>query len=223
MALKCLKRVLEQRGIPATRDFVVSLFAKYLRPNSSSDTDTLIAQLVDFWQKEEARLNCSIDLRVIAVASLAIPAIQQQVQNVFQRISSETTPDPSQIFNVLQSLLWLPCTTSCPDCIEEYHPFQQPAKPSRQLLLTLVQANERTIVYGQENWLEQLKEELGTTYRARVSCQQEQLSDCKKSLLTLLVEPTDIGFQFFYPTIERIARVGTCWTIEMRIREFAYV
>ncbi len=222
-ALKCLKRVLEQRGIPATRDFVVSLFAKYLRPNSSSDTDTLIAQLVDFWQKEEARLNCSIDLRVIAVASLAIPAIQQQVQNVFQRISSETTPDPSQIFNVLQSLLWLPCTTSCPDCIEEYHPFQQPAKPSRQLLLTLVQANERTIVYGQENWLEQLKEELGTTYRARVSCQQEQLSDCKKSLLTLLVEPTDIGFQFFYPTIERIARVGTCWTIEMRIREFAYV
>ncbi len=222
-ALKRLKRVLEQHGITATRDFVVSLLAKFLRPNSSSDTDTLIAQLVDFWQKEEARLNCTIDLRVIAVASLAIPAIRQQVQNVFQRISSETAPDNSQIFNVLQSLLWLPCTTSCPDCIEEYHPFQQLVKPSRQLLLALMQADERTIVYGQENWLEQLKEELGTTYRARVSCQQEQLADCKKSLLTLLVEPTDIGFQFFYPTIERITRIGTRWTIEMRIREFAHV
>ena len=222
-ALKHLKRVLEKHGINATRDFVVSLLAKFLRPNSSSDTDMLIAQLVDFWQKEEARLTCTIDLRVIAVASLAIPDIRQLVQNVLQQISIEAVPDNSQIFNVLQSLLWLPCSTSCPDCIEEYHPFQQLAKPSRHLLQALVLADERIIVYGQENWVEQLKDELGTVYRARVSCLQEQLADCKMALLTLLIEPTDIGFQFFYPTIERVTRTGTRWAIEMRIREFAYV
>jgi hypothetical protein len=42
---------------------------------------------------------------------------------------------------------------------------------------------------------------------------------CKCALLA----PLGIGFQFFYPLSERITRAGTMWTIELRIREFAYV
>jgi hypothetical protein len=222
-ALARLKNTLEQRGVAATRNVMVALLAKFLRPNSAQDSDQLIAHLVNFWRQEEQRLQCVLDLRIIAVAALADSTIESQVKAVLQRIYSGGDPEQSQMFNILQSLLWFSCTTSCPDCIEESHPFQELGKPSRHLLLALLQEDDQAVVYGRDAWLEQVKRELETTYRARILCEQEDLLDCKQHLLQLLIEPIDIGFQFFYPLIERITRSGKVWTIEMRIRELAYV
>ena len=207
-ALNQLKQVLEQRGIAATREVVVALLAKFARPNSASDSDQLITHLVNFWQQEEQRVQCVLDLQIIAVVALANSALESQVKAVLQRINGEGDPEQSQMFNILQSLLWFSCTTSCPDCIEESHPFQELVKPSRHLLIALLQADEQAVVYGQDAWLEQVKREMKTTYRTRILCVQEDLLSCKQQLLQLLVEPIDIGFQFFYPIIERITRNG---------------
>lgn len=222
-ALSQIKHALEQRGIAATRDFIVVLLAKFLRPNSAQDSDQLIAALADFWRQEEQRLHCTFDLRIAAIAAIANTAIESQASAVLQRINGGGAPKRSQLFNILQSILWFSCTMSCPDCIEERHPFQELAKPSRHLILALLQAGEHTVAYGQQGWFEQVKRDLETTYRVRILCAQEHLLDCKQYLLRLLVEPVDVGFQFFYPLIERITRSGKMWTIDMRIRELANI
>jgi hypothetical protein len=215
--------MLEHRGIPATRELVVALHANFLRPNSSVDSDQLIAELSDFWKSEEQRLGCSIDLRVIAVAARKIPSIEKQVTDILQRISGLTEIKDNQVFNVLQSLLWLPCVSSCPDCIEESNLYQELVKPSRMLLLALLQPDDEAVIYGQENWHTQVQHNLVNDFRAQIRCEQSQLEQCKKYLLSLLVEPVEIGFQFFYPAIERISRSGHLWNIELTIREFAHV
>jgi len=222
-ALHHLKQALDRRGVAATRDVIVALLAKFLRPNSAHDSDQLIATLVQFWQREEQRLQCVLDIRVLTMAALADPQIEAQVKAVLQRIHGEENIEQSQIFTSVQSLLWFSCTTSCPDCIEESHPFQELVRPSRQLLLALLQADGQAVVYGQENWRARVRENLETLYRTRIDCRQEDLLACKHQLLQLLLEPVDIGFQFFYPVIERITRAGRHWTIEMRIQELAYV
>ncbi len=221
--LEQLKDVLEEHGVSATRELVVALHAKFLRPNSASDTDKLLATLVSFWQSEEQRLECAIDLRIIAVAALKISAIEQQVRAVLERINGSANVENSQIFNLLQSLLWLPCTDSCPDCIEKLHQYQDFVKPSRALLLSLMEPYAEQITYGDVNWKEQLKQELESKFVVLISCLQDDLEVCKRHLLDVLTEPVEVGFQFFYPVVERISRTGRLWTIEMRIREFAHV
>ncbi len=218
-----LANILEDRGVPATRELIVALNAKFLRPNSSPDTDKLIATLVRFWQQEEERVGCTIDLRVMAVAALSIPEIKEQVKEVLERIGGpQMRTDESQIFNLLQSLLWLDCHDSCPDCIEAQQPYQELVRPSRSLLLTLLYPHAQPVVFGIPGWAEHVQRELTSVYHAQISCGQDSLEDCKKGLLDILTEPIEIGFQFFFPMVERIARTGRQWTIDISIRELMY-
>ena len=220
---QALANVLEARGVPATRELIVALNAKFLRPNSSPDTDRLIATLVRFWHQEEERIGCAIDLRVMAVAALRLPEIKEQVKEVLERIGGpQARTDEIQIFNLLQSLLWLNCYDSCPDCIEAQQPYQQLARPSRTLLLTLLYPHAHPIAYGMPGWKEHIQRELTIAYHVQISCEQGCLEDCKKSLLDILTEPIEIGFQFFFPMVERLARTGQQWIIDMSIRELMY-
>lgn len=219
---KKLKAILERNGIPATRELLVALHAKWLRPNSDQDSDELLSYLVHLWRQEEQRLNCKIDIRVIAVAALKHDEIAQRIQTVLLRIGGLNSKDPSQSFNILQSLLWLRCTDSCPDCIEESHWYQELVKPSRTLLRSLLPSRVQRVVYEQADWLQRTRDILATSYKVQIQCSQDQLPVCKQQILNLLTESIEIGFQFLCPTIERIMRADLVWTIELWIKEFAY-
>jgi hypothetical protein len=214
-----LAKVLEDNGIPATRELIVAINSRFLRPNSDNDTDQLIALLVRHWEAEEQRLGCAIDLRVMAVVARKIPEIETQVQSVLQRIGAGTTIEESQIFNLLQSLLWLNCQDSCPDCIEHYFPYQEQIRPSRALLMALLQPDTPPIVYADPGWDEQVNQSLTTHYQCQIACEQGQLEACKMALVDMLTRPVEVGYQFFYPVIKRIARRGRQWHIDLVIRE----
>jgi hypothetical protein len=180
----------------------------------------LIATLVNHWDEEQTRLGCAIDLRVMSVAARKIEAVEQQVQQVLQRIGgSQASTDESQIFNLLQSLLWLDCVDSCSDCIEKWQPYQRLARPSRALLLTLLNPHIALILFQQEDWHTQLAQALASNYQAQLRCTQTELSLCKQSLQTLLVTPIEVGFQSFFPFVERIERTGKHYIIHLVIRE----
>ncbi|GHO61351.1 hypothetical protein KSC_002430 [Ktedonobacter sp. SOSP1-52] len=219
---KRLKSVLERHGIPATRELLVALHAKWLRPNSDQDSDDLLAHLLRFWRDEEQRLNCKIDIRVIAVAALKHEKISQRLQAILQRIGGVSTQDPSQSFNILQSLLWLNCTDSCPDCIEESHWYQELVKPSRALLRSLLPPGVQRVACEQQGWVQQARHVLSTSYKVQILCPQDQLFACKQHIMDLLTEPIEIGFQLLFPTVERIMRTDLTWTIELWIKEFAH-
>jgi hypothetical protein len=178
---------------------------------------------VRYWQQEEQRIGCAIDLRVMAVAALRIPELKEQVITILQRIGGTNSKvDETQIFNLLQSLLWLNCHDSCPDCIQTSQPYQEFVRPSRSLLLKLLQPLREPIQYNSSQWKENLLQELQTNYRTRIACEQSYLEDCKQELLTLLTEPIEIGYQFYYPMIERLALTEKQWIIHLHIREFLY-
>src|SRR5205823_4544745 len=112
------------------------------------DSDELIARMAKRWDEEEQRLGAAIDLRVMAVVGARIPEIASQVQEVLGRIGGDATLDESLVFNLLQSLLWLRCTDSCPDCVETRPPYQDLARASRALLATLVVGEGHSVAYG---------------------------------------------------------------------------
>jgi hypothetical protein len=220
--LEALKKVLEQHGIAVTRELMVALRTKFLRPNSDKDTDELIAELVHFWHEQENRLECKIEIRVIATAALNDKHLRSHIESVLKRISGTETVGESQIFNILQSLLWLSCSDSCPDCIEKTSYYQEMIKPSRALILSILEMETQMISFGQTDWDKLIRDMLSTQYSVRISCTQEQLPDCQLKLMDLLISPIEIGYQFFYPVIERAIQTGNMWTISMGIREFVH-
>jgi hypothetical protein len=215
-----LAHIMDTHGIPPTRQLFVALNSKILRPNSGIDTDKLISDLARHWETEEARLGSAIDLRVMAVAGYQISEIKTQVDQALLRIGGgKDRQDETQVFNLLQSLLWLNCVDSCPDCIQTWNPYQPQIRPSRALLTLLVTPHGQVIKYGEAYWESRLQEVLATEYQAEVHCPQTELAGCKIHLLQLLTRPIDIGFQSFYPTIERIRRDKQQWIFHLIIRE----
>lgn len=221
-ALREIGSALEPHGIPATRDLVVALNSKFLRPSSDADSDALVAALAARWEQEQGRLGCAIDLRVMAVAAWQLDTIRTQVELVLGRVGGpESAPNESQVFNLLQSLLWLDCRDSCPDCIERGQPYQRLVKPSRALLRALVDPATEAIVYGEPGWAERLAEQLAEQYAAQVMCGQADIGALREDIATLLTTPIDVGFQWHYPAIERVERRGAGWLVGLVIRDMA--
>ncbi|NTV65929.1 MAG: hypothetical protein HGA65_20665, partial [Oscillochloris sp.] len=221
-ALREIGAALEPHGVPATRDLVVALNSKFLRPSSDADSDALVAALSARWEQEQDRLGCAIDLRVMAVTAWRLDTIRAQVKQVLERVGGpESAPDPSQVFNLLQSMLWLDCRDSCPDCIERGQPYQRLVKPSRALLRAMVDPAGEAIGYGDPGWSERLIERLAEQYAAQVTCGQADIGALREEIATLLTTPVDVGFQRHYPAIERVERRGAGWLVGLVIRDMA--
>jgi hypothetical protein len=215
-----LTKTLETNGIPATRQLGIALNSKFLRPNSDQDSDQLITTLVQEWAEQEEHLGCAIDLRVMSVAAQQIPVVRQEVEKLLKRIGEQQSSlDNSQISNLLQSLLWLKCVDSCPNCIQTWQPYQRLVRPSRALLRALLRLDDQIVLYGVDDWQAQVQQTLATQYEVQLHCTQKELMACKQDLLTLLTTPIEIGFQLFYPIVERIQHQQREWIIHLAIRE----
>lgn len=215
-----LAETLDSLGIPATRDVIVSLNTKFLRPNSLEDTDRLAAKLAQRWREEEHRLRCAIDLRVMAVAARRIPEIDAEVRAIFQRIGgTDVLVSEEQTFNALQSMLWMDCQDSCPECIQYTSHFAEHPMLSRALLLALLDQRVAAVAFGVDGWLETMQDALQHQYEVFLSCTQQEVSECKAQLLEAIVQPVDIGFQMLYPVIERVEHNSDGWLFALSLRE----
>jgi hypothetical protein len=215
-----LAQALKSHGIPVSRELIVAINNKYLRPNSDVDSDELVGILVDEWKRQETRLGISIDLRVMAVASWRLPNIQKQLELLINRTGGGANAlEENQIFNLLQSLLWLKCYDSCPDCIEYWNPYQELPRPSRALIKALRDIDKSVVNFNEDGLDEKVKERLAANFQVTLSCANTQLTNCKRFLLDTLLKPVEIGFQLFYPVVERINHNGQNWEISLVIKE----
>ncbi|MBC8549883.1 MAG: DEAD/DEAH box helicase, partial [Candidatus Brocadiales bacterium] len=185
-----LSETLNDFGIVPSRNLLVAINTKFLRPNSGSDTDELIQLLVDFWQNQQNRLGCEIDIQIIAAAAAQNQAIQEKVKAIFSRIQEDQkADDPAQIYNLLQSILWLNCHDSCPDCIERYHIFQKSEKASRYLLQAIIHLNSDAIEFSKSNWEKEAIKKLVEHYRVIIKCPEEKGSLLHMHLIQWMSEP----------------------------------
>ncbi len=219
-ALRDLTAALERQGVPATRDLIVSINSRILRPSSGPDSDALVAKLAARWEEEQRRIGCAIDPRVMAVAARRIPEIEGHVQDVLQRVGGfDDRAGEGQIFNLLQSLLWLDCRDSCPDCIDHAQHYQRLAKPSRALLRALVDPAAEVIVYGDPGWENMALAALGERYTAQVACAADDVAGLRADLARLLATPVEVGFQQYYAAVERVERHARGWQVGLTIRD----
>jgi hypothetical protein len=214
---RTLTNILDDAGVISNRQLGATINSKFLRPNSGPDTDQLLADLVAFWQKEQQRVYCDIDIRIIAAVAPQIEPLQSSINKVLDRIGeSGSRSDPNNLaFNLVQSLLWMHCHDSCPDCIERPQRYQSNPKPSRALLRALVKQADKNIYFSTSTWYQDVLEELSTVFHAHIICQAAELSNCTAEVRSLLVTAIEVGYQISYPLLESIKRSGRSWSIHL--------
>jgi len=215
-----LSELLSRNGISPTRSLIVAVNTRFLKPNSGKDTDELIRLIVDFWNEQQNRLGCEIDNQIIALAAARNDKIREKINSIFSRMQKGVlVDDDSQIYKLVQSILWNNCSDSCEDCIENYYLFQSTEKPSRYLLQTIVNSHEDVINYEDSNWKDLLLHELIINYRTTIKCEQNELSKIHEFLLGFLTEPIDIGYISIFPNITRIFSRGSAYFIEFSLTD----
>lgn len=217
---KSLSATLQKLGIVPNRNLFVSINTRFLRPNSGDDTDRLVQDLVLFWQEQETRLGCVIDLRIIATAATSQPHIRNQVQSILKRINGvDIDFDDIRIFNLIQSLLWMTCKTSCPDCIEKPQRYQQTLHPSRNLLRAVIDLDQDTIVFGTENWQYEVYNALVGKRLVTIECTHNEFEQAQRELISWLTKPIEIGYIVTYSSLSRVEQQNEKFLFELSLSE----
>lgn len=214
-----LVEALERAGVQATRELLVNLSAKVLRAHSGPESDALVAALVARWRAEERRLGCAIDLRAFVVAAMRIEDLAARVRTMLAAIGGTT--EEAQLYNVLQSMLWLSCPTSCDDCIARWSPFGDRPTASRALLRSQLPPERPPVRLGDPLWRAELHERLATSFAGTVAAPHGALAELADALAEALVTPVETEFQLFYPVVERVAREGHDWLATLVVRELS--
>lgn len=215
-----LATTLKGVGITLNRNLLVSLNTRFLRPNSDRDTDILIKSLMNFWHEQESAIGCVIDLRVIATVAAQNSEIQDQARGILKRVSgTDEVYEDVRIANMLQSLLWVTCHDSCPDCIEKEHRYQKTQKASRSFLVVLMGFQHQAITFGGEGWQKRAKDTIINEQRVLIECGDEEISQAHAELLTWIACPIEMDFIFAYVNLSRIEKQGHKYYFELILSE----
>ncbi|MBD2428720.1 DEAD/DEAH box helicase [Phormidium sp. FACHB-1136] len=207
-----LRRVLQEEGILITPAVMTGIHARILSPGSSPNTDHQLRALLRRWQAEEERLGIEVDARVFAY----VASTQAELTAA---LPLETRQDPYVCFQVLYGRLWLRGSIVRNRAISFYNPFSIMPEADREILLDVLQPVETLIKLEEPNWQEQVKEALRTAGTASLSARPTSRQALKNALLSIMIEPVDVGFLNLYPAIEGMRRTAQGYVARLRIRE----
>jgi len=214
-----LTAALFSEHLTPTRELVVALNAKILRPNSGEGTDQLTYDLLALWRDEEDRLGVSIELRTLAVAALKQDIIRERLDDILRSWGLTDGISESQRVNLVESMMWTTCKDACEECISHKPRYQQLVKPSRLMLKALLPHQQRIVNYGQVEWKAELIQVLQDHYEAALRCRHDELTQAKFDMMRLLTQQVEVGVQMFYPTLERVEHSGEYWSLHVILRE----
>lgn len=217
--LDSLQKSLYKIGIPPQRELIVSLCYKLLNSNSSLQTDELAYLLHSKWHEESKRMHCKIDSRVFTVAVIQLEDIREKVDQILVSVIQGEQIDNVHRYNLVESLLWSNCLSSCPDCLQIYNPYSSFAEPAKLILKQVLNPFFEIILYGQNDWENKIYKELEQYGKVKVSCEFQDIVDCRAKLMELIQQPIEVGFELLYPFIEKVNNSGNSWYFDIRIRE----
>ncbi len=218
-----LKLSLMRAGIPPTRDLVVSLGAKLLRPGASAQTDKFSHLLNIARQKYSEKLGIQVDGRVLAYLCLNREPIRRRLANMLKTISGGETPEPYQLVNALQHFLLAECRDACGECLAAPNRYGTPLMPSRSLASLWLKHSYPAISAAENGWVVHLREQLVRCAHAKVVCEQTALPRVAEELQKLLAQEIEVDYLLVPVMIAGVTQEKDRWTITLRLGDIAGV
>jgi hypothetical protein len=209
-----LRQVLSSAGILAIHPVITAINARVLRPGSNCETDQLLLNLISLWHTEEQRLGIEIDGRVFAYVVSNNDQLDQALSHL-----GLLQPNPYWRFQVIYGLLWARGNIVRSRALSSYNPFVVIPDADREILLDVLQVGDRTVWLDEPDWRKQVEEAFKQGASVSLIARPDARGDLKSAMLSLAVEPMEVGFLQVYPVVEGMQRYPQGFGVRLRVRE----
>ncbi len=221
-AAEMLRNALGDAGLDASRSFVVTLVARFLRPGSSPGTDRLIYVANALWRKRAKRLGIPIDPAVWSYVCATFPPARRRFAQALRSLSGGHEPTTAQIYRVVQQMLIEGCEDACPECLSDYNRYNAAEPGSRALAARWFAATPPHVqLESAPNWQQDIRSLLCRHAAVDLSFGREKASIVMAEVQKLLAEELEVESLLVPAMLEGIRRSGTRWVVSLQLRGMA--
>jgi hypothetical protein len=220
-----LRAALRAAGFPASRSGVVSILTRVLRPGSTRSADALTDWLNRLWRRREADLGVAIDSRVFAYLCVRTGRTCRVLNRVIGQIGMGATPTRRQLFALVQQMLLLDCTDSCPECLDQPNRYAPYHKPSRGLARHHLGSGgvEVSVDDHPSDWQSLVRAELAARAAVRVRATSGRVAELASALPALLAREVEVDYLLLPVRVRRVAAAGTDLVVTLDLRDAPHV
>jgi hypothetical protein len=206
---------LSSAGVRITPAVRSALFARVLRPGTSTETDAMLSELVVLREQLEVALGIEIDARVFAYVAGEQESVRRRLQ---QAVGGVPPGDPSWYSQQVYAILWPRGAALRASALSTYQPFSSIGDADR-LLLEGVGEAIKVVCALDVDWREQVAVGLKQSGIVRLSAPQTESGKLRHAILSLATSPLEVGFMALHPRPTRITIDNGSLLITLRLRE----
>jgi hypothetical protein len=216
-ALRQLRAELVKQNILPTPTFMVSMNARLLRPGSTSDLDTYLADALQDWDEGEARLGIDIDARVFALVKSNDATLDQMFGA--QALNLDGNAARAWRYSLLSGALWPRGSQVRSESLRVSNPFERSPECDRLLVLTALEPTTRRISLDNAGWFEELSDVLVRSGSASLTQTEGRAGDMSAALLRMAAEPIDSETLLVYARLIGVRREAGLLIADLELPE----
>lgn len=218
---EALTRLLgRQGGVDLSHALAVSLNTRLLRPGSTPPLDDLVRSLLAHWDALEARLGLALDSRTFAFICSRDEQISTQIRDVLGAAMPAGAIAQLTIAATVTNLLWPRESEVRLKALQSYNPYRQRRTTDPGVVRHLFARQSTPVIsLASGDWQTQLVEAFQSHGVVRLSSDSASGEALRKTIVSLLAKPVDVGVLQFYPAIEKIERMATLILVTLTLRE----
>jgi hypothetical protein len=200
----CMDRLsesLQTHGIYLSQSAFVSLNARLLRPGTQPAVDSLIVDLLNYWDLLQGQFGIIVGLQEFCSLVALDCKFQDRIQAI---LPSDAQLNSRDVAAQLYGILW-PRQHEVRQQSDFYHPFRDYHTFNEpKLIHELLLKNTYTdVTLCDANWRSQVLDALGRSENCRLISPKDNPAALAKAVAEMLLSPVDIDYLQFYPVVER--------------------
>ena len=218
---KTLVDAMYDHGLNPHRSNISAVSMKLLRPGSSKTTDTLTFLVNESWHRHNQRIGLTIPIRTFAYLVSSYKPSQKRLKNLFKQ-TYQSEPSFTQLYAIIQQLLFEGCEDSCPDCLNNPNYFNDFGKPARNIALKWLSLSVTEVMVNSDSkdWMSKARQILENEGRVCLIAQMDTKNTLIEKLVPIFFE--ELNVQNFRESvyINKVERAGGYIRIILNIRDF---
>lgn len=216
MHLRELRRALVNEGFSPFHGFFVSMGNRVLRQGSGPATDRYLAQVLNRWESEEARLGIEIDLRVMSYVLSQTDEIDQVIPEYSAAIGSDRG---AWRMSAVYGLLWSRGRVIRQTSLQVRNSFCDLPPIERLLVVESIVDDRIQVSVEESDWFERTSRVLAEGRLVTLTCPEGKRFKLGNALNCLVTNPIDSGYLRAYARLQSVRQTNIAIEADIELIE----
>ena len=211
-----LRHALLNDGFSPFHGFIVSVGNRILRPGASPGTDRYLANAINDWNSQEARLGVEIDLRVICFWL----SQKTDIDSIVDEVGIPAGHDrQAWRMNAIYGLLWARGRFIRSASLQTRNPFFDLPPLERLLVIDSVIDERQRVSVEDPQWLDMVQALLSQGRLVTLSCSTENRLQLGAAIHALITNPVESGYLRAFARLQGVRQTKDAFEADLELLE----